>query len=262
MKTHGFTLIELSIVLVIIGLLAGGILVGNDLIKAAEIRGTISQMEKFNTAAQTFKLKYNYLPGDIPVNEAGAFGFFQLNTCPRCGNGIIDAPTESYIFWQHLSEAKLIEGAYGQNPNNPLRPEDGLPTSTPAGYEKLFLPEAKIPNIFFYVWPTWRFSTTDGSPFDLRNNDYGIHDITPIVAYTIDGKIDDGKPNTGKIINYTQPNWIDSDGNPIAALWSNDASAGYCTYGGTQSYTADVLYNTTPAGESQKVCEVFIKTGF
>ncbi len=47
---HGFTLIELSIVLVIIGLIIGGVLVGKDLIKAAEIRATISQINKYNHA--------------------------------------------------------------------------------------------------------------------------------------------------------------------------------------------------------------------
>jgi prepilin-type N-terminal cleavage/methylation domain-containing protein len=46
----GFTLIEMSIVLVIIGLIVGGVLVGQDLIRAAYIRAQITQIEKFNTA--------------------------------------------------------------------------------------------------------------------------------------------------------------------------------------------------------------------
>jgi prepilin-type N-terminal cleavage/methylation domain-containing protein len=62
---HGFTLIELSIVLVIIGLLAGGILVGRDLIHAAVIHAQVSQIEKYTMAANTFKLKYGGWPGDI-----------------------------------------------------------------------------------------------------------------------------------------------------------------------------------------------------
>ena len=63
-KNKGFTLIELSIVLVIIGLIVGGVLVGQDLIKAAEIRATVSQVEGYNSAVNTFRLKYNGLPGD------------------------------------------------------------------------------------------------------------------------------------------------------------------------------------------------------
>ena len=61
----GFTLVELSIVLVIIGLIAGGVLVGRDLIEAAAIRQQITQVERFKTAVQTFRTKYNGLPGDL-----------------------------------------------------------------------------------------------------------------------------------------------------------------------------------------------------
>ena len=72
MKQKAFTLIELSIVLVIIGLIVGGVLVGQDLIKAAEIRAQVSQLEKFNTAVNTFHVKYNDIPGDI--RRAAIFG--------------------------------------------------------------------------------------------------------------------------------------------------------------------------------------------
>ena len=64
-KKSGFTLIELSIVLVILGLLVGGILVGADLIQAARIRAQISDFQAINTGAATFQLKYNALPGDM-----------------------------------------------------------------------------------------------------------------------------------------------------------------------------------------------------
>ncbi len=71
----GFTLIELSIVLVIIGLLIGGVLVGRDLVNSAALRAQISQIEKYNTAVNTFRVKYGYLPGDIPSPAASGFGF-------------------------------------------------------------------------------------------------------------------------------------------------------------------------------------------
>ena len=57
-KRSGFTLIELAIVLVVIGLITGGILVGQDLIQAGQLRSVISQVEKYETAANSFKLKY------------------------------------------------------------------------------------------------------------------------------------------------------------------------------------------------------------
>src|SRR5665213_3372659 len=84
---QGFTLIELSIVLVIIGLIVGGILVGRDMIEAAKVRATVSQYEKFITAANTFKLKYGDLPGDLTTAEATALGFAPLSR-PNSGTAI------------------------------------------------------------------------------------------------------------------------------------------------------------------------------
>ena len=65
LKTRsGFTLIELSIVLVIIGLLVGGVLVGKDLIEAASLRKQGSQIQEIVASVNTFRLKYNCVPGD------------------------------------------------------------------------------------------------------------------------------------------------------------------------------------------------------
>ena len=74
-RKAGFTLIEMSIVLVIIGLIVGGVLVGQDLIRAAAVRAQVSQMEKYNSAVNTFREKTGYLPGDIPDPTASEFGF-------------------------------------------------------------------------------------------------------------------------------------------------------------------------------------------
>src|SRR5688572_21710023 len=84
MKTRGFTLIELSIVLVIIGLLVGGVLVGRDLIKAAEIQKVISQAEQYKTVFYTFKNKYNCIPGDC----RNATTFFGTPTGIGCSDVI------------------------------------------------------------------------------------------------------------------------------------------------------------------------------
>lgn len=60
----GFTLVELSVVLVIIGLLVGGVLVGRDLIESGKIRAQMTQISDIETQINTFRLKYNCLPGD------------------------------------------------------------------------------------------------------------------------------------------------------------------------------------------------------
>lgn len=112
----GFTLIELSIALIIIGLVAGGVLVGQDLIRAAEIRKTISQKESFDAATNTFRSKYNCLPGDCA--KASQFGFTQLRLGDPDrnngnGNGMIgmDQGYETHNFFYHLVSAALIADA-------------------------------------------------------------------------------------------------------------------------------------------------------
>ena len=136
-KSLGFSLIELSIVLVIIGLVAGGVLVGQDLINSAAIRTQISQIEKYQTAVHAFQAKYEYLPGDIPAPYATYFGFNARGNCfgdVNCigegdGNGILEdsnwnnsAVTQGYgayglagelvLFWSDLSKAGLISEGF------------------------------------------------------------------------------------------------------------------------------------------------------
>jgi len=75
-STAGFTLIELSVVLVIIGLIAGSILLGQSLIHQAQVRAVITQEVQLQTAAATFREKYQSLPGDLA--NASNFGFMAL----------------------------------------------------------------------------------------------------------------------------------------------------------------------------------------
>jgi prepilin-type N-terminal cleavage/methylation domain-containing protein len=120
-----FSLIELAIVLVILGLLAGGVLVGRDLIRAAEIRSITSDIDNYKSAVYVFQLKYNCLAGDCP-NATNYFGAEDPtpSTCQTTasngtltcnGNGnrrVGDCNYEMFRFWQHLAIAGLIEGKY------------------------------------------------------------------------------------------------------------------------------------------------------
>jgi prepilin-type N-terminal cleavage/methylation domain-containing protein len=69
----GFTLVELALVLVIIGLVVGGVLVGQDLIFAAKVRAQTSQIQEIETGMNTFRTKYNCTAGDCP-NATDFFG--------------------------------------------------------------------------------------------------------------------------------------------------------------------------------------------
>src|SRR5579872_3532957 len=98
MKQSGFTLIEISIVLIVIGLLVGGILTGLDLINTAAQSAQIAQIQKYQTAVNLFQIKYNgYLPGDIPNPYASNFGFQSRGTAAGegDGNGLIEGLTGS-----------------------------------------------------------------------------------------------------------------------------------------------------------------------
>src|ERR1700722_5890685 len=113
-SSSGFTLIELSIVLVIIGLIVGGILVGQDLIKAAEVRAQLSQIEKYNSAVNTFRAKFNAIPGDMAIATAKQFGFVLGTYCDRSvlgyrdGNGLIDGADSPWQLAQAMGETGLF----------------------------------------------------------------------------------------------------------------------------------------------------------
>ena len=125
---QGFTLIEMSVVLVIIGLIVGGILVGQSLIYQAMLRSVITQEQKLQSAITTFRGKYDCLPGDCP--NATTFGFTSPNSAQVVANGNGDGiigPTngslfvypgaldpapdnEPVMFWVELSQAGYIAG--------------------------------------------------------------------------------------------------------------------------------------------------------
>jgi prepilin-type N-terminal cleavage/methylation domain-containing protein len=97
LPSRGFSLVELSIVLVILGLLVGGVLSGQSLIRASELRKVTTEYTSIVAAVGSFREKYLYLPGDFPnasqfwgAAAAGAGCWFTPNpgTVPTCsGNG-------------------------------------------------------------------------------------------------------------------------------------------------------------------------------
>ena len=263
--TRGFTLVELSIVLVIIGLIIGGVLVGRDLITAASIRAQISQIEKYQAAVNTFRVKYGYLPGDIPNPAATQYGFVSRGSNAGQGdnNGMIEGDGglgvviyggETEMFWVDLSTAKLIAGSFTQN--NIL----GAPASVSLNQVGLYMPAAKIGRgNYVYVWSGgWQemITASDGKNYFGLSAQVGsppgnagipASNVTLTVqeAYNIEKKVDDGLPQSGKVIAWNASDVVIS----WAAGGSNDPVNGSGALGDYNSITGGPILSAGDIGD-------------
>lgn len=239
---QGFTLIEISIVLVIIGFLTGGVLVGRDLVSAAEVRAQITQIESFHQATNTFKTKYNSsLPGDINAANATTFGFAARGSAAGQGdsNGVIEGNGgisacgqcslrgETLMFWSDLTYANgksvnLIPGSFSSASSTAYVNGGAAPLS--GTQFALYLPKAKLgKENYIYAW-------SGGYGVNSNNiNYFGLaqpyiwyasainvfKSIRVIDAYNIDKKIDDGLPQTGNVLALADPqDWANGDNGP------------------------------------------------
>lgn len=290
----GFTLIELAIVLVIIGLLVGGILVGQDLIKAAEIHATISQLGEYDAAVDTFSSKYGGLPGDLPSTQATAYGLFALtgsglgfgdgNGVIEDGNGGTGGPNHNYFageistFWVQLSDANLVHGSYGSTGNSVLNPATGTVTGAVSNLSQS-LPQAKVGsasisvisgggyNYFAFLaiatilnsgaW-SWNIPASPVSSFIA---------LSPMTAHQIDAKLDDGMPNTGTVLAIGDPNYLSgAQGNfPAAVIGAAAPSVtptakdGYCEVGTALGDPTDTYNLDTSNGANTLSCQIAVR---
>lgn len=116
-QQSGFTLVEIAIVLVIIGLLLGGILKGQELINSAKVKNLANDFRTIPTYIYGFQDKFKALPGDDANVVAHVAGTTKATTGGTVGNGVIEghwnsitATDESFLFWQHVRMANLAPG--------------------------------------------------------------------------------------------------------------------------------------------------------
>jgi len=134
----GFTLVEIAIVLVIIGLLLGGILKGQEMITQAKIKNVIADISGASAAMYGYQDRYRALPGDDKLSTR-----WGLTPPASAGDGVIEgaytaaSPAESALFWDHLRRAGFVSGGSGtDNPFNAVNGKMGVQTSdgsTPGG---------------------------------------------------------------------------------------------------------------------------------
>ncbi len=273
-KESGFTLIELSIVLVIIGLIVGGVLVGQDLIKAAQIRAMVSQIEKYDAAVNTFRGKYNGLPGDL----SNAVNFFN-NASPGVlvptggtpGNGTLEDASATRVhlggevaaFWAQLASANLIGDAITvsslTNANNPLL------TDTPGASVTISntYPAAKIGSGNFIIAYTGGAALTEPGMsgvnlyriggFTLTANTTTptfTNTLTPLEAFKIDTKKDDGIATSG-VVQATD-----------ATTSANFNTLNDVATSGASNCVNGTAYNTVTANANTRLCQALLRTSF
>lgn len=144
MKSHqkGFTLVEIAIVLVIIGLLLGGVLKGQELINSAKVKNFINDFKTIPLFIYGYQDKFRALPGDdanvtTHLGSAATAASVTLLTVTSttAGNGRIEgnynsttATDESVAFWQQVRLANLASGS-----TSFVTPSADLPTNADGG---------------------------------------------------------------------------------------------------------------------------------
>ncbi len=240
---RGFTLVELAIVMVIIGLLIGGILKGTELVTTSKVNRTIQDLKAYETALITYREKYGQLAGDHSNATTRVPGCSIENHCANGdANGLIAVldtegvdinwqtrfatlsgtiPREATQLWKHLSLANLISGVDpGANPGAPEWGRSHPSSSLGGGYEMYYDAATNVGGNQNIIRLS-RGAIFTGAWQNL---------LSPPITAMIDRKMDDGGPNTGYVItNYgsiTDTCKINSGG---TVIYNEDVSSPECT---------------------------------
>lgn len=229
-RQSGFTLIEIAIVLVIIGLLLGGVLKGQELITSARVRNLISQQDGVKAAYFGFLDRFRALPGDYTqasVNianvAAGANGNGNGQITP---NGTAGAVTDEHIaVWDHLSKAGFINGSYTYAAGNE--------TTTNAATN----PYVRYIRVIYDT----QYGNASGS---IRHNVKTGNQVPSDILAEIDRKVDDGNPLGGNFQFSTY------DGGGTGGIAPVGGGSGQCYTAGTPPIWSSAVVVTNCGGAS------------
>lgn len=247
MRRDGFTLIELAVVLVIIGLLVGGVLVGRDLLKAATVKKFTATMDKFSAGAGTFRLKYKSLPGDLMPSDAGMYGFTARsgNLGQGDGNGIIEGCSqqsqrlgcETALFWRDMWDGHVSPIALEAATNIPVdgtvggfRLEGYLPPTPFRTNTSLFMYALNSRNSYYVgrVASVGNDGTMTMAPA-----------LTPQEAKDIDDKLDDTAPDNGTVRAMSDLSTYDMGAAPSDTTCVNN-TLDHLAYNLAEDYSANI----------------------
>ncbi|MBL1141970.1 MAG: prepilin-type N-terminal cleavage/methylation domain-containing protein [Proteobacteria bacterium] len=217
----GFTLVEIAIVLVIIGLLLGGILKGQELINSARVRNLADQNSGIQAAYYGFIDRYRQVPGDFPsTNATQALGVtvnLPAAASATDGNGQLDNTLEeAAAVWEQLARSQFLGGGF--------TPATAVPASEAAYAANQVGPF----NAFNGPLVLTRNAGYTGTA-SIRLNLHMGRNVPVNIARELDVKIDDGLPNTG-VLRMTTPATAAGGGTTFDAIEFVSQVAG-CTTG-------------------------------
>ena len=217
-RQQGFTLIEIAIVLVIIGLLLGGVLKGQELIQNARVRNIISQQDGVKAAYFGFQDRYRGVPGDYPaqaainnIPSAGPGGVCAIAICgtaPGVSNGLIDTAQESITAWFHLSRSGFITGNYDGAGVAPMIAN--TPTNPYGGFMQLI------------------FDAVYAGAVNARNNIKTGAGMPATILAEVDRKVDDGNANTGELRLSTFSGGLQACAPLATGIWDINTGQANC----------------------------------
>jgi prepilin-type N-terminal cleavage/methylation domain-containing protein len=210
---RGFTLVEIAIVLVIIGLLLGGVLKGQELINSAKAKSLVNDFRTMSTAVYAYQDRFRFMPGDDPAVAQHVAG--TLATTPASpetqGNGRIGgtwnsivSTDESRLVWQHLRLANLLTGPTAESdpaylPRNADNGVIGITSTSPITPATGSGPDSRPMTGAFFICSSG---------------------ITARLARQVDSTMDDGVTHTGNVRAM-----LDAHGTPPGSAAATDISA-------------------------------------
>lgn len=213
-RQKGFTLVEIAVVLVIIGLLLGGVLKGQELISSARVRNLADQQAGIQAAYYGFQDRYRATPGDMPAAAASDAIGETINAGGN-GDGALEDPSDSEWLelsgvWEQLSKAGFIQGSYDGTADDSTAPTTD---------------EAPI-NVFNGIVVLGRHSGYYDSTGDVGTRASAARLVltmgqnVPVdIARELDVKVDDGRPRTGTLRNAVEGTAIyESDSSVVSCI--------------------------------------------